>query len=46
MALADLLVMPGPVSCVFWSMKTTIDLPDDVLVKAKIVAATRRTTLR
>jgi hypothetical protein len=27
-------------------MKTTIDLPDDVLTKAKIVAATRRTTLR
>lgn len=27
-------------------MKTTIDLPDDVLMKAKIVAAMRRTTLR
>ncbi|MBP6782450.1 MAG: hypothetical protein KA152_01580 [Verrucomicrobiales bacterium] len=27
-------------------MKTTIDLPEDVLTKAKIVAATRRTTLR
>jgi hypothetical protein len=27
-------------------MKTTIDLPDDLLTKAKIVAATRRTTLR
>ena len=27
-------------------MKTTIDLPDDVLVKAKILAAERRTTLR
>lgn len=27
-------------------MKTTIDLPDDVLIKAKVVAATRRTTLR
>lgn len=27
-------------------MKTTIDLPDDVLTKAKVVAATRRTTLR
>lgn len=27
-------------------MKTTIDLPEDVLVKAKVVAAERRTTLR
>jgi hypothetical protein len=27
-------------------MKTTIDLPDDVLVRAKIFAAERRTTLR
>ncbi|MEQ1839220.1 MAG: hypothetical protein ABL994_02325 [Verrucomicrobiales bacterium] len=27
-------------------MKTTIDLPEDVLAKAKIVAATRSTTLR
>jgi hypothetical protein len=27
-------------------MKTTIDLPDDVLIKAKIFAAERRTTLR
>lgn len=27
-------------------MKTTIDLPEEVLVKAKIVAAERRTTLR
>jgi hypothetical protein len=27
-------------------MKTTIDLPDDLLVKAKILAAERRTTLR
>lgn len=27
-------------------MKTTIDLPDEVLTKAKIVAAERRTTLR
>jgi len=27
-------------------MKTTIDLPEDLLTKAKIVAATRRTTLR
>lgn len=27
-------------------MKTTIDLPDDLLTKAKIVAATRRTSLR
>jgi hypothetical protein len=27
-------------------MKTTIDLPDDVLVKAKMIAAERRTTLR
>ena len=27
-------------------MKTTIDLPDDLLHRAKIVAAQRRTTLR
>jgi hypothetical protein len=27
-------------------MKTTIDLPDEVLVKAKMLAAERRTTLR
>jgi len=27
-------------------MKTTIDLPDDLLIKAKVIAAERRTTLR
>jgi hypothetical protein len=27
-------------------MKTTIDLPDDILHRAKIVAAQRRTTLK
>lgn len=27
-------------------MKTTIDVPEEVLVKAKILAAERRTTLR
>jgi hypothetical protein len=27
-------------------MKTTVDLPDDVLHRAKIVAAQRRTTLK
>ena len=27
-------------------MKTTLDLPDDLLIQAKIVAARRRTTLR
>jgi len=27
-------------------MKTTVDLPEDVLTKAKILAAERRTTLR
>jgi hypothetical protein len=27
-------------------MKTTIDVPEDVLVKAKVFAAARRTTLR
>ena len=27
-------------------MKTTIDLPEDVLIKAKMLAAERRTTLR
>ena len=35
-----------PYSCIDCPMKTTIDLPDDVLVKAKILAAERRTTLR
>lgn len=28
------------------SMKTTIDLPDEILHRAKIVAAQRRTTLK
>lgn len=27
-------------------MKTTIDVPDDLLVKAKVLAAEQRTTLR
>jgi hypothetical protein len=27
-------------------MKTTIDLPEEVLIKAKVIAAERRTTLR
>lgn len=27
-------------------MKTTIDLPDDIFVKAKLLAAERRTTLK
>jgi hypothetical protein len=27
-------------------MKTTIDLPEEILVRAKVVAAERRTTLR
>ena len=27
-------------------MKTTLDLPDDLLIEAKIVAARRRTTLK
>jgi hypothetical protein len=27
-------------------MKTTIDVPDEVLIKAKVFAAARRTTLR
>jgi hypothetical protein len=27
-------------------MKTTIDLPEEVLIKAKVLAAERRTTLR
>lgn len=27
-------------------MKTTIDLPDDLLLRAKIIAAQRKTTLR
>ena len=27
-------------------MKTTIDLPDDIFVKAKLLAAQRRTTLK
>lgn len=29
-----------------WAMKTTIDLPDEVLHRAKVVAAQRRTTLK
>ena len=29
-----------------WVMKTTIDVPEDVLHRAKVVAAQRRTTLR
>lgn len=35
-----------PYSCIYCFMKTTIDLPDDVLHRAKIVAAQRRTTLK
>jgi hypothetical protein len=37
---------PGLYSCIYACVKTTIDLPDDVLLKAKVVAAERRTTLR
>ena len=29
-----------------WHMKTTIDLPDEILHRAKVVAAQRRTTLK
>ena len=29
-----------------WLVKTTIDLPDELLHRAKVVAAQRRTTLR
>ncbi len=35
-----------PYSCIYCRMKTTIDVPEDVLVKAKVFAAARRTTLR
>lgn len=36
----------NPYFCSYCSMEMTIDLPEDVLTKAKIVAATRRATLR
>lgn len=29
-----------------WTMKTTIDLPDDLLHRAKIAAAQRKTTIK
>jgi hypothetical protein len=35
-----------PFSCIDWCMKTTIDFPDDLLVRAKIAAAQRKTSLR
>ena len=36
----------SPYSCKYCSMKTTIDFPDELLHRAKVVAAERRTTLR
>ncbi len=35
-----------PYSCIYSSVKTTIDRPDEVLHRAKVVAAQRRTTLK
>jgi hypothetical protein len=35
-----------PYSCICGSVKTTIDLPDDVFLRAKILAAERSTTFR
>ena len=35
-----------PYSCICGSVKTTIDLPDDVFLKTKILAAERRTTFK
>lgn len=35
-----------PYSCICGLMKTTIDLPDDVFLKAKILAAERSTTFK
>jgi hypothetical protein len=35
-----------PYSCICGSMKTTIDLPDDVFLKAKILAAERSMTFK
>jgi hypothetical protein len=35
-----------PYARIYCHVKTTIDLPDDVLHRAKIVAAQRRTTLK
>jgi hypothetical protein len=35
-----------PYACIYGHMKTTIDLPDEILHRAKIVAAQRRTTLK
>ena len=35
-----------PYDRIYGHMKTTIDLPDDVLHRAKVVAAQRRTTLK
>jgi len=32
--------------CIYSSMKTTIDLPDGLLHRAKVTAARRRTTLK
>jgi len=33
-------------SCIYCHIKTTIDVPEDVLVKAKVLSAEHRTTLR
>lgn len=36
----------GPYSRIYGTMKTTIELPDAVVKRAKVLAAERRTTLR
>jgi hypothetical protein len=39
-------IADGPYSCVYCKKKTTIDLPDGILVRAKVFAAEQRTTSR
>jgi len=39
-------LLPKPYSRIYCRMKTTIDLPEEVLTRAKILAAERRTTLK
>ncbi len=39
-------LVKGPYSCIYGFVKTTIELPDDVFLKAKILAAERRMTFK
>ena len=36
----------SPIFPYLWYLKTTIDLPDEIFLKAKVLAAERRTTLK